>query len=330
MTNDNTGFPEKIDAMKAATVPQHDLNCYEQAGWFAQEKLDGTRIIDIKKSCKLSMMSRSWKNDFSDAYPEIASELRQIPDNSILDGELVFYRKDNGKPEFVTALATPEVKKLYDIRLMLFDCLMWNGTDLTMNNQLYRTEQVEKIVGNYGWQSVGFIPTVRSGFNDFFKKITDNGGEGIVLKNMCSKYIVGTRSNNWLKVKRAETDDCVILGLAEGKGKYSCSFGALVVGQFINGKMQVVSRVSGMTDAERMEFNQKVRSMPAYNGLGDDFWKGATGKDVFHKVAPNMVVEVEFMERTPYGMMRHPRFLRVRDDKSWEECVAQIGGEKDG
>ena len=311
-------FPEKIEAMKAGSVPDKNLDVYENAGWFAQEKLDGTHIV----ASKTSMMTRSWKNDVATLYPEIAAELSVIEKGTILDGELVFYRKDNGKSEFLTALATPEMKEKYNIRLMLFDVLSIGNTSWENIPQNARCDEVEAIVTKYGWKHIGFIPRVYSGFNAFYKATIEAGGEGIFLKRSNTLYKEGTRTQNWLKAKKVRTDDCFILGLASGNGKYADSFGALVVGQLVDGKIQVVARVSGMTDEIRADFNSKIRSMPADNSLGDAFWKGATGKDVFHKVAPNMVVEVEFMERTTSGSMRHPRFLRVRDDKPWTECEA--------
>jgi bifunctional non-homologous end joining protein LigD len=324
----NTNFPPKFEAMKAETVPERNLDRYENSGWMAQEKLDGTRIVVIKRPGNLWMMSRSWKNDFVAGYPEIAAELARIPDNSVLDGELVFYRKTDGKPEFVTALATPEAKTLYNIRLMLFDVTEYAGENLLNTPQKKRTEGVGQICAAFNWEHVKQIPTVTSGFNAFYKKVTENGGEGIMMKNGSALYREGARSRDWMKVKKIETDDCVVLGLCKGNEKYSHQFGALVVGQIVNGKMQVVARVSGMTDALRTEFNEKIRAMPADNSLGDAFWKGAVGKDVFHKIAPGrMVIEAEFMERFPSGVMRHPRFLRVRDDKPWTECTYQARSE---
>ena len=311
-------IPPRIEPMKAHVAPDYDLDKYEGQGWCAQEKLDGTHIVVIKNG-SLAMMSRSWKNDFAPMYPEIAAELMELPDNTVLDAELVFYRKDNGKPEFVTALATPETKANYNVKLMLFDVLKSTGIQ---SERIAITEAFCK-QHDY-WKHIALIPTVYSGFNDFYKRTVANGGEGIMLKKLDSKYVEGTRTSKWLKFKKVNTDDCVVLGLATGENKFASLFGALVVGQFINGKMQVVARVSGMTDAIRNELNAQIRALPC--DASGTFWKGED-KDVFHKIAPGMVVEVEFMERTESGKMRHPRFVRVRDDKPWVECIAHLKGE---
>jgi bifunctional non-homologous end joining protein LigD len=324
---DTSKFPPKIEIMKADTAPSHDLNEYENKGWFAQEKLDGTNVVVVKNGTEIHMMTRSWKNDLADSYPEIAAELSMLPSGTVLESELVFYKKSDLKPEFVTALATSDTKKNYDVRLMIFDVLKYDGENKEDIPQSERTKFVNNLVVEKSWNFVWSFPCITSGFNGFYKSVTENGGEGIVMKKMDAKYKEDTRSKSWLKVKKFQTDDCVVLGLATGENKYSHLFGALVVGQYINGKMQVVARVSGMTDVIRNELNTMVRSLPSDVSLGDAFWKGPTGKDVFHKIAPKMVVEVEFMERTTSGKMRHPRFVRVRDDKLWTECIAQLEDE---
>ena len=317
-------FPPRIEPMKAHVAPEknNDLDKYEGQGWCAQEKLDGTHIVVIKNG-SLAMMSRSWKNDFAPMYPEIAAELMELPDNTILDAELVFYRKDNGKPEFVTALATPETKANYNVKLMAFDVLHFGGID--QKSYFTLVDRINLLNSSVRY-SKHFqpIPTVYEGFNNFYKRTVANGGEGIMLKKLDSKYVEGTRTSKWLKFKKSNSDDCVVLGLATGENKFASLFGALVVGQFINGKMQVVARVSGMTDAIRNELNTQIRALPC--DTPGTFWKGED-KDVFHKIAPGMTIEVEYMERTDSGKMRHPRFVRVRDDKPWNECVAQLKGE---
>ena len=42
-----------------------------------------------------------------------------------------------------------------------------------------------------------------------------------------------------------------------------------------------------------------------------------------HWVRPELVVEVRYGNRTPDGRLRFPRFLRLRDDKSPQECVEE-------
>jgi bifunctional non-homologous end joining protein LigD len=42
-----------------------------------------------------------------------------------------------------------------------------------------------------------------------------------------------------------------------------------------------------------------------------------------HWVDPSLVVEVRYGNRTPDGRLRFPRFLRLRDDKTPQECAEE-------
>ncbi len=87
-----------------------------------------------------------------------------------------------------------------------------------------------------------------------------------------------------LKVKEKLTLDLIVLGVTEGKGRNAGRTGALITSR---------GKVSGMTDQER-----------------NDFYGG----DIVGKL-----IEVECMELTEKGNMRHARFIKVRDDKPVEE-----------
>lgn len=102
------------------------------------------------------------------------------------------------------------------------------------------------------------------------------GDEGLVLRCVSGKAI-GTL----LKVKPVETVDVAVTGIQAGKGKHSGKVGAL---ETALGKVG-----TGLTDQERVD----LLTLP----LGT-------------------IIEVEAMGRTVNGLLRHPRFVRVR----WDKC----------
>jgi ATP-dependent DNA ligase len=295
-----------------------NLKQYEQT-YFAQEKLDGTRIVVVKQGDKIQMRTRGWKNDLAASYPEIVDELKKLPMNVVLDGEMMFYEKGTETPVFMTALATPEMKRKYDIRLMLFDILEYQGVDYKVGQQIARSKVLDDLVKEYLGDRVRSIPVVTENFREFFEEVVKNGGEGLILKDKRATYQEGKRGKMWLKVKREETHDCVVLGLHRGAGKFEHLFGALVVGQIINGEMKIVGNVSGMTDAMREELHKKIMAMPKVP-VDTKIWNGHAAGAI-HMIAPEMVVEVKCMERTDAHQMRYPVFIQIRHDKTWNECV---------
>jgi len=153
---------------------------------------------------------------------------------------------------------------------------------------------------------LNIIPVERQDKERFYQEIIEAGGEGVILKDSQASYARG-----WAKVKRHATFDVIITGFEDptkitkkSSGEESTSrlydngwIGALVFGQYFQGKLVNFGSCSGMDDALREEIS-----------LNKEKYLGK-------------VIEVECQERLPSGRLRHPRFLRFRSDKNPEECV---------
>lgn len=313
---------EVIRPMLAEVVPdKKDLSRYERTH-VAQIKYDGTRVIAVCDPIDgVMLVSRSAKTDYSALYPEICAALSQVDMRCVLDAELAFFRRDNGQCEYVKADALPETIAPYSPTLMVFDVLSRGGTDYRDYDQVYRSSLVASILRQVPGPHVREVVTFEEDFDLLYANTIESGGEGIILKARRGKYRHDgkndNRSKDWLKVKRDATADCVVMGIQTGKGKTSSTFGALILGQFdADGNLIEVGRTSGMTDAERRILLGMIQHIPEdrMSGLLRD-------KSVQRVIEPRLVVEVEFMERTDSGRLRHPRYLRLRSDKTPAECA---------
>lgn len=104
----------------------------------------------------------------------------------------------------------------------------------------------------------------------------------------------------WAKEKRIASLEAVVTGTKDGNGKYLGLLGALVLSVYDHdGVLVEVARCSGMTDAERIMMGEDEESL-----IG-------------------RVVEVEYQYVGAGGRLRHPRFLRFRDDKNAVECTVE-------
>lgn len=306
--------PALIPVMLASD--DHADRALSDPSYLIQRKYDGSRVCAIKQNGTIWMMGRSWKNDFAPGYPEIVAELQKLPATSfVIDGELTFFKKP-GQEQFVTALATASTKAGYDVKLMLFDVQEWNGRNYRGIPLTQRLQLLPRIVPRTARHlEVVETHTDHTKFKSIFDKIVASGGEGVVAKKKNSPYVGDSRAY-WVKVKRAATEDVVVLGITTGTGKRLPTFGALILGQYDkDGQMQAIGKSSGFDDAMLEKLYKKIMSMPEVKG-----YSGVDIKDVKRWVAPEMVIEVEYMEKTPYGILRHPRFLRMRDDKLPKQC----------
>jgi ATP-dependent DNA ligase len=66
--------------------------------WLIELKLDGYRALAIKSGGKVQLRSRN-NNDFNSRYPRMVKALASMPDETVIDGEVVALDED-GRPSF--------------------------------------------------------------------------------------------------------------------------------------------------------------------------------------------------------------------------------------
>lgn len=110
--------------------------------------------------------------------------------------------------------------------------------------------------------------------------------EGYVFKD-------GNRLN-WAKWKPVKTVDLIVHSTTDGKGKFFGLTGSLVC-RTTEG--HIIANVSGMDDLTRYRISENE--------------KGVIGR----------VVEIAYQYVGSKGRLRHPRFVRFRDDKNIDECT---------
>lgn len=140
----------------------------------------------------------------------------------------------------------------------------------------------------------------------FYQTFRDRGLEGAIVKPLDGTY-VKKRSHAWLKMKNEETVDVYITGAFEGTGKYEGQLGGIIVD--VDG---VEVRVGGgFRDDERVTLWEAYQCDLA-KVLGDE---DVGRMKILGCELLGRMVEVEFHEKTPAGLLRHPRFVAFRDDK---------------
>jgi bifunctional non-homologous end joining protein LigD len=306
--------PKKLIPMLAKDNPYKEP--FKLPDYILQEKFDGTRIVAIKKEGRWYLMTRSWKNEVSNRFPEIVKDLNKIHANDIvLDSELTFFK--NNQSRFITVLALPDTKKGYTAKLLVFDILRYNGdvTKLPLTERLDLLHKILPITNNIEIVKTISTPTT---FKKVYNEIVKRKGEGVILKKKDSKYVFNSREH-WIKVKKIYTEDAIVIGMTKGEGKRASTFGALVLAQYNkNGKLIIVGKTSGFDDATGLKLYHMISKMSNAGNYLRSFMP-----NVLKWVLPKIVVEVKYYEKTPYGILRHPVFLRIRDDKLPEDAKIQ-------
>jgi bifunctional non-homologous end joining protein LigD len=285
-----------------------------------QEKYDGTRGMLYKVGNKVTgLISRYCDADFTINFPEIVKDAISIKaQQCVLDGEITFFDVHKN-PFFLTAGAVPSTKKKFLVRYMVFDIIEFDGQRVTNLPLTMRLELLKKIIPP-SLKHIKVIKTYTDSkkFPTIYKSIVKRKGEGVMLKKKESKYVPGSR-DDWIKIKKEQTEDCVVVGITHGLGRRKRTFGALLLGQYdkSTGNLIYVGNVgAGLSDAMLREFLRTINAMPE---VQNPF--GVRVNYVKKFVKPVLVVEVKAMERTDYGRLRLPVFLRMRNDKESKDCV---------
>ncbi len=300
---------------------------FDDPDWIFEFKYDGTRALLYFEKGKIRFINRREK-DITHRYPEFSNLIYNLHcKECILDGEIIVEK--NGIPNFFLLQKREQneekfrieiLSKLYPAKYIVFDILYIDGKYMLDLPLMERKKILEKTVSNSN--IVLKTPYISTYGKSLYSEAVNAGFEGVMAKKKDSIYEEGKRSDFWLKIKKVQTEDYVILGYTEGKGNRKDTFGALLVGGYRNGKWFYVSKVgTGFDEETRTLLMKKFKKLKTkkYFDLPKELEKE---KITFLK--PKLVCEVKFVEKTPRGKLRAPVFLRLRDDKAPEECVYEI------
>ncbi len=146
------------------------------------------------------------------------------------------------------------------------------------------------------------------------------GLEGVVAKRLDSPYEPGVRSRCWFKVKNQLSQDFVIGGYLPGEGSRA-RLGALLVGVYEGDRLCFAGRAgTGFTETE---LHRLLELLEARRRPDSPFDPPPPDKHAIW-VEPDLVAEIAFGEWTGAGILRHPRYKGLRDDREPREVVREV------
>jgi len=310
-----------------------------------EPKLDGVRVICLMRDGQARFFSRTGKpfpavehleeqvvalaRVAAAQYGDKLSKVYGSADNPslVFDGEITSgnFNKTVGDVRRKSEAATAAAYTVFDVLPYHW---FTNPTDkLPMTDSLRR--KILELIFTTSYQSPAvkmidrFEAASHQEIATYYERIRADGGEGVIVKPLDGLY-EQKRSHAWLKIKGEETEDLRIVSAFEGEGKFERMLG----GVHVDFKGVKVSVGGGFTDAERQElFELWVQDA---RDAGVNFWEidkrfwNNPDPDAAEKLLTNAtklnrltgrLVEVEFHEVTPDGSLRHPRFVKFRDDK---------------
>ena len=289
-----------------------------------EEKYDGYSYLNVEgrffsKSLSNAVGSKGMPVEKTDRVPHLANILKQVYEQcgADLHGELY---KLGGISDDVTTImgctadkAQARSREILEteghdglLHYMLIDIRAIHGKSLINEPHRLRRAILRWVYSKYikpldPYRYIRLTDELTEDPRDAFKRIVLAGGEGIIIKREDGLYIPGKKpANNWIKGKKKITHDVVIMELNDnGTGKNASMFGSIKFGHMINGKLTACgSCSSGLSDEMRAYI---------YNNAD-------------RLIANKQVFEIEAIQESVKSF-RNAVFIRLRDDKSWDECT---------
>lgn len=284
---------------------------FDDKEWLFEIKWDGYRAIADTRNSNLELYSRNG-NSFLQHYPLLASSLKKIKHEVVLDGEIVVLN-EQGFPDF-QKIQHYEDNTSFPLVYYVFDLLFLNGQELYDLPLIERKKLLKKLLPKD--PMIKYSDHILQNGKDFFGASVQQNLEGIMAKKADSQYYPGKRTNEWLKVKNHKSADVLIAGYTKptGSRKY---FGSLVLAVKDGKEFKHAGHAgTGFDDKKLKELYDLLQPIRQENS---PFNEKIETSNVVTWVKPVYVCEVKFTEWTKDDKLRHPVFLRLRNDKSTKD-----------
>lgn len=284
-------------------------------------KLDGERCIAYLDKDKTEL--RNKRNlQMLPKVPELAGIHKQVNCRCILDGELIVLK--DGKPDFMEIQRRSLTTNPFKIQLAAsklpatftaFDLLYYQDRPIIDLPLMERKKLLAEIIIKEN-ERLAVSRYIEEQGIQFYEMAVQKELEGIVAKKKDSKYYLGKRTKEWIKIKNLIDDDFVICGYIHKKkgitsiilGQYSVTTGELLY------KGHVTLGIS-TTDFQIIDALPKQNRPP--------FLTVPSGHEQAVWLEPRLVCTVKYMMKTTTGFLRHAVFKGLRIDKEPGDCVAK-------
>ena len=292
-------------------------------------KWDGMRAVSFVEDGTVRLQSANLR-DATASYPELARFAEGVAAaRAVLDGEIVAF-DENAAPSFgllqqrmhvaspvEAARRAAQVPVVYQV----FDVIHADGRDTTGLSYVERRGLLRDLVTDGAcWR----VPDHHVGDGPAMLEASKRQGlEGLIAKRLDSLYEIGRRSTLWRKVKNRRAQELVIGGWLPGEGGRSGRLGALLVGYYEGDRLRFAGRVgTGFTDRELARLGRLLGELATDESPFDEPPPRPVVR-LARWVRPELVAQVQFGEWTSEGILRHPSYLGLRNDKAPGQVVRE-------
>lgn len=284
--------------------------------WIFEPKYDGFRCVVEVGDGGLTATVRIGRNSAKTAnvpYIEDAV-LCAVAPGTILDGELYSPEKGWGHTSGVIKRKKPHDLEIHGpaLKFAIFDVIKWNGEDLrAMEFSTRRKTLEEEIPKGLLTRPNGVLRRAPSmpPTPETYAEVVDMGFEGIMAKRLTGTYRSGKRSRDLIKVKVQNTVDVVVTEI------YPAESGSWLEKEGLPGKLGYrfadEDKEAGLVGTGFKRYDRELIRDNPENWIGH-------------------VIEIGHMTVDDTEKLRHPAFMRKRDDKSPSQASTRSEAKGEG
>lgn len=284
--------------------------------WLHELKFDGYRLLARLSNGDVTLLTRNGK-DWTHRFPDIRDALKRLPaKNAVIDGELVAPQPDGSTSfrKLQEALSRKKATK-GQLAYQVFDLIFLNDHSLRKSPLLERKQALSKLLHSAEGTLIRYSDHLQGQGAAFFREVCEMGLEGMVSKQVEAGYRQG-RQSSWIKTKCTRQDEFVVGGFTPASGRRQ-GFGSLLLGAYDKGRLVYAGRVgSGFSGRQISTMFEALKEIETDT---QPFVERPPETQGARWVQPEIVVDVEFTDRTASGVLRHPVFRGLRYDKSASE-----------
>lgn len=300
--------------------------------FLAEWKWDGIRAQLVRRKGETYLWSRG-EEALRGRFPEIESASHELPDGTVLDGEILAWTGSGPMPfaalqkRIQRKRIGPKLLREVPICYIAYDVLEHHGVDLRTRPLGERRSTLAALLGSMHSRSeserisaIRLSPAVEAGswedLNSLRSRARERGAEGLMLKRCDSPYGVGRVAGLWWKWKLDPyAVDAVMLYAQRGHGRRATLFTDYTFGVWDAGRLVPFAKAySGLTGEEIRRVDRWIR-----DNTIEKFGP-------VHSVRPELVMEIAFENVQPSTRhksgvaVRFPRIARIRQDKTPDQA----------
>lgn len=289
--------------------------------WISQIKWDGVRILTYFDGKEVKLFNRKL-NERTTIFPELTNIKSYTNAQSIiLDGEVISLDQ-NGNPSFHEVMRRDGIRRMdrvdsaieaVPIFYMIFDILFYNGEWVTQFPLQERQNLLLEAVQPSN--QIQLVPNNTDGVA-LFEVAKQHNLEGIVCKNLNSKYLINGKHNAWQKVKNYKDIIAVIGGVTYRSGIVN----SILVGLYDEENQLVFIGHVGTGKLTKSEWKDLTTVINTIKIEKNPFSSQPKRIKEIQWIQPLLTVKVQFIEWTEGHSLRQPS-IQSFIEKDPKECT---------